>query len=344
MGIDILPKGGRTMYYVGLDIHKKNTQACVKNENGKVISSARFQSDVDHIGVFLDRLGTAKAKIAMEATGFYEFIYDAIEARGYEVVLAHPLKLKALTAGRAKTDRNDAEMLAELLRINAIPCSYVPPKEVRRLRDLTRHRESLMMQSTRMKNKIRAELARLGIVPPKDARSSFSKKFVRWLRSLGNPVVDDHLDILEIPQQKIGKAEKEIEEESQDDEELRLLQTIPGVGHIVASTVKAEVGNLSRFRSAEALASYAGLIPALRQSGERSYSAGMSRHGNSRLRYVLTEAVHVHVMFCEESRLTAFFRRKKEEKGGKKATVATAKKLIEVMYAMALRKEEFHAH
>jgi len=116
MGIDILPKGERTMYYVGLDIHKKNTQACVKNENEKVISSARFQSDVDYIGVFLDRLGTAKAKIAMVATGFYEFIYDAIEACGYEVVLAHPLKLKALTAGRAKTDRNDAEMLAELLR------------------------------------------------------------------------------------------------------------------------------------------------------------------------------------------------------------------------------------
>jgi len=92
------------MYYIGLDIHKKNTQACVKNENGKIISSARFLSDVDHISAFLDRLGTAEAKIVMEATGFYEFIYDAIEARGFEVLLAHPLKLRALTAdGRRRT-------------------------------------------------------------------------------------------------------------------------------------------------------------------------------------------------------------------------------------------------
>jgi len=119
-----IAQGGRTMYYIGLDIHKKNTQACVKNENGKVISSARFLSDVDHIGAFLDRLGKAEAKIVMEATGFYEFIYDAIEARGYDVVLAHPLKLRALTAGRAKTDKNDAEMLAELLRSARYHCAY----------------------------------------------------------------------------------------------------------------------------------------------------------------------------------------------------------------------------
>jgi hypothetical protein len=68
----------------------------------------------------------AEAKAVMETTGFYQHIYEMIEARGYDVVLAHPLKLKALTAGRAKTDHNDAEMLAELLRIDAVPASYVP--------------------------------------------------------------------------------------------------------------------------------------------------------------------------------------------------------------------------
>jgi transposase len=184
------------MYYVGLDIHKKNTQACVKNERGKIVSEASFRSDIPHINSFLDRLGTAEAKMVMEATGFYEFIYDAIEARGYEVLLAHPMKLRALTVGRAKTDKNDAEMLAELLRIGAVPCSYVPSRDIRHLRDITRHRESLTMQSTMMKNKIHAELARRGIAPPPDARSSFSKAFVRWLRTLGITAVDDNLDML----------------------------------------------------------------------------------------------------------------------------------------------------
>ncbi len=104
------------MYYIRLDIHKKNTQACVMDEKRKVIINERFLSEVVAINAFLDRLGSVEAKVVMEATGFYQYIYETVEAKGYDVVLAHPLKLKALTAGRAKTDKNDAEMLAELLR------------------------------------------------------------------------------------------------------------------------------------------------------------------------------------------------------------------------------------
>jgi len=190
------------MNYIGLDIHKKNTQACVKDENGKVLVNERFPSDVVSINAFLDRLGGAEAKVVMEATGFYQYIYETIEARGFEVILAHPLKLKALTAGRAKTDHNDAEMLAELLRIDAIPASYVPPKDIRELRDLTRHRSSLIAESTTLKNKIHAELAMKGTKPPAEARSSFSKNFIIWLRSLGNSMIDDMLDILEVVQER----------------------------------------------------------------------------------------------------------------------------------------------
>jgi transposase len=109
------------MYYIGLDIDKMNTQACVKDETGQIIVNEWFLSNIEAINAFIDRLGTNEAKVVMEATGFYEYIYDVIEARGFNVVLAHPLKLRALTAGRAKNDRNDAEMLAELLRLDAVP-------------------------------------------------------------------------------------------------------------------------------------------------------------------------------------------------------------------------------
>ena len=335
------------MYCIGLDIHKKNTQACVKDESGKVIVNERFLSDVVAIDAFLDRLGiaVAEARIVMEATGFYQYIYDEIEARGFQVVLAHPLKLKALTSGRAKTDRNDAEMLAELLRINAVPESYVPPKDIRELRELTRHRSSLVSESTTLKNKIHAELAMKGAKPPAEARTPFSKKFVGWLRSLNDMMIDDLLDILDVVQRKIKSMDARIEEAARNDEDVRLLETIPGVGHIVATVIKAEVGDLGRFDSADQLASYAGLAPTVRQSGEsKAHVGGMSKRGNPRLRHVLTEAVHVHVMYCEHSRLTAFFRRKKEEKGSKKAVVATAKKLLEVMYVMIVRRQTFQAH
>ena len=319
----------------------------VKDENGKVIVNERFLSDVVAIDAFLDRLGfaVAEAKIVMEATGFYQYIYEAIEARGYHVVLAHPLKLKALTAGRAKTDKNDAEMLAELLRLDAVPESYVPPKEVRELRDLTRHRESLVSEAVTLKNKIHAELARTGIKPPAGVRSPFTKSFVAWLRTLRMTAIDDFLDILEVVQGKIRQVDERIEEAAKEDEDVRLLETIPGVGHVIATSIKAEVGDLGRFRSADHLASYAGLTPAVRQSGERkAVSSYMSKQGNPRLRHMLTEAVHIHVMHCEDSKLTAFFRRKKEEKGTKKAVVAAAKKLLEIMYLMIVRRRPYQAH
>ena len=85
----------------------------MKDESGRAIVNERSPSSVGVINAFLDHLGEAEAQMVMEATGFYEFIYDVIEDRGPKVVLAHPLKLRALTAGRAKNDKNDAEMLAD---------------------------------------------------------------------------------------------------------------------------------------------------------------------------------------------------------------------------------------
>lgn len=344
-GIATKPEARKAMYYIGLDIHKKNTQACVKDEQGKTITNERFLSDAGAINAFLNRLGDVRAKVVMEATGFYQYIYDVIESRGYIVVLANPLRLQALTAGRTKNDENDAETLAELLRINAVPQSFVPPKEIRDLRELTRHRSSLVAESTSLKNKIHAELDRKGTKPPAGMRKPFTKKFTAWLRTLGSAVIDDLLDVLEFVQRKIKEVEKRIAEVAKKDEEIQRLETIPGVGHVVATTVKAETGGLGRFDSSGGLISYAGLAPRTWQSGEKEPRSGrMSKQGNARLRYVLIEAVHVHVMRRKDSQLTLYYNKKKEEKGSGKAAVAAAKKLLEMMYLMTVREQPYHAH
>jgi transposase len=315
------------------------------DENGKVAVNERSFSNVISIGAFFDHLGMTEARVVMEATGFYQYLYEAIESRGYDVTLAHPLKLKAVPTGRVKTDRNDAEMLAELLRIDAVPSSYVPPKDIRALRDLTRHRSSLIAESTTLKNKMHAELARRGAKPPAEVGAAFSKRFIAWLREMRSMMTDDPLDILEIVREKIKRIDERIREEANKDEDIRLLETIPGVGHAVAMTIKAEVGDIGRFRPPDALASYAGLASAMRRSGERkAHIGGMSKQGNPRLRYMLTEAVHVHVMYRKGSKQTSFYEKKKEEKGSRKATVATAKRLLEVMYQMIVHREESHAH
>jgi transposase len=333
------------MNYIGLDIHKKNTQACVKNEKGKVLMNVRFLSDVKEINEFLDVVEeSGPASIVMEATGFCMYIYDIIEARGHDVKVAHPLKVKALTAGRAKTDKNDAEMLAELLRLNAIPESYIPPKELRELRELTRFRQSLVRNSRTIKNQIHAILAMRGIKAPPTLRSSFSKKHVKWLRSLDIVQLDDLLDIMELVESKIEKVDEDIRKICLDDEDVQRLKTIPGIGDVIATSFVAEIGDINRFPSSEKLASYAGLTPIVRQSGEKEWTGPISKHGNATLRYLLVEAAYSHVRYAKDSKLTRFFEMKSQAKGTKKAIVATARKMLEVIFYMLKRGEAYHAH
>lgn len=98
-------------------------------------------------------------------------------------------------------------------------------------------------------------------------------------------MVDDLLDILEMVREKIRRVDERIRDVSDADEDIRLLETIPCVGHVVATTIKAEVGEMGRSESPDALASYAGLAPAVRRSGEkRAHIGGMSKQGNPRFR------------------------------------------------------------
>jgi len=333
------------MNYIGLDIHKKNTQACVKNDMEKVLMNVRFPSDSKDINEFLDKIEPlGAASIVMEATGFCMYIYDIIEARGHDVKVAHPFKVKALTAGRAKTDKNDAEMLAELLRLNAIPESYIPPKELRELRELTRFRQSLVRSSASIKNQVHAILAMRGIKTPPPLRSHFSKKHVKWLRSLEIVQLDDFLDIMALIDTKTAKADEDIGRICHDDEDVQRLKTIPGIGDVTATSFVAEIGDIHRFDSPEKLASYAGLIPIVRQSGEKMWAGPISKRGNATLRYLLIEAAYSHVNSSKESKLTRFFERKSQAKGRKKAIVATSRKMLDVIYYMLKRGEAYHAH
>src|SRR4030042_2093621 len=152
------------MLYIGLDVHKEFCQACVIDERGRALSNERFPSTHESLDVFL--AGIKDAKFVLESTGIWEYIYEGIEDRGFEVVLAHPLKVRAIAEARVKTDKVDAETLAQLLRADLIPRSWVPSRDIRDLRQLVRQRAYLVKQSTSFKNRISAELLRRGVKRP----------------------------------------------------------------------------------------------------------------------------------------------------------------------------------
>ena len=316
------------MLYIGLDVHKEFCQACVMNKSGKVISNERFLSTQEALDSFLDRFD--KAKFVLESTGIWEFIYEGIERRGFEVVLAHPLKVRAIAEARVKTDKVDAQTLAHLLRADLIPRSWVPSKDVRDLRQLVRQRSYLVRQSTSLKNRIHAELLRRGARRPEELKEAFTKKGVGWMRSLRIPTVDSCLCCLENVQGQIEAINGKLLEEFGRRPEARLIATIPGIGFYGALLIHAEIDDIHRFAHPSKLCAYAGLVPSTYASGEYVHHGRITKQGNKWLRWACVEAVYPAIRHDPD--LAVLYARLKTAKGANVAKVAVAKRLLTIAY------------
>jgi transposase len=330
------------MRYIGLDVHKEFCQASVLDDNGKELSNERFSSNIKDLDEFLDRF--TDAKFVLESTGMWDFIYERIEARGFEVTLAHPLKVKAIASAKVKTDKVDARTLAQLLRLDMVPPSYVPPKDVRDLRQLVRQRAYLVQKSTSFKNKVHAELTRRGVRRSDELASPFSARSVDWMRSLGIVTIDSNLDCLEAVQAQIKTLNSRLLDEYHRRPEAQLIATVPGIGYYGALLIWAEIADVKRFVDAEHLCSYAGLTPTVSQSASTCYYGGVSKEGSRYLRWILVESVHVHKRYAPGTQLSRFYSRIERKRGKQKATTATARKLLHIIYWMLRRNEEYHGH
>lgn len=186
------------MKYVGIDLHKRFLVAAVEDERGRPRKPRRFAcQDTEGIRKFFETLRPFQAVI--EASSSYRWLYEMLEPLG-TITLAHPLRLRAIVSGRAKTDKLDAALLAKLLRGGLIPASYVPPRSYHELREITRTRARLSRRKVEARNEIHALLTRANLHVP--FVNAFCKGGRRWiaqaeLGSAGNFVRDELLRRLE---------------------------------------------------------------------------------------------------------------------------------------------------
>ncbi|MGQ9587322.1 MAG: IS110 family transposase [Thermoplasmata archaeon] len=267
-----------TMVYVGLDVHKEICQACVINDSGRVLSNEKFSSAQKDLDRFLARFN--RVKFVLESTGIWELIYEGIERRGFDVVLAHPLKVRSIAEAKVKTDKVDAETLAQLLRTDLIPRSWVPPKDMRDLRQLVRQRAYLVQRATGFKNRIHAELLRRGVRRPEEMKR-FTKKSIDWMRSLGIPTVESCLNCLENIQEQIEYINTQLLDEHNRRPDAQLIATVPGIGFYGALLIHAEIDDIHRFPSPENLCAYAGLVPTVSQSASSVRYEGSARRARA---------------------------------------------------------------
>jgi transposase len=146
------------MNFVGIDLHKKTISLCIVDQERNVLGRKRFYCcDPDRIKAFFDRLGPFQAVV--EATASYEWLVKLIEPAADRVVLAHPKKLRIIAESTRKSDKLDAQVLAEFLALDMIPEAYRPGPRQRGHRVLVRHRHYLRRRLTSVRNKMRRILS-----------------------------------------------------------------------------------------------------------------------------------------------------------------------------------------
>jgi transposase len=325
------------MNFVGIDLHKKTISLCVVDQERTVLDRRRFYcSEPERIVGFFEALGRFQAVV--EATASYEWLVRLIEPAADRVVLAHPKKLRIIAESTRKSDKLDAQVLAEFLALDMIPQAHRPTPRQRAHRALVRHRCYLGRRITSVRNKIRRILSDYNA----DREDLFTKAGLAYLSRL--PVVETDRFLLEQlreewqqHRERLAKIDKQLRQFAADapvaEAEARaVLDTIPGVGAVTVDVVISELGDIDRFRSAKRVCAYAGLVPGQRESAGRRKDLGITKEGSRLLRWALVESAWRLVN--RTKRWRTLFETLAQRRGRKKAIVAVARRLLCVMVAM----------
>jgi len=330
--------------YVGVDVGKSRCRAAMMNQEGKITGEFDFSNDSQ--GIFhLASMLTMDDRVVMESTGAYWLnLYNQLDELHIPVVLANPLQTKAIAHGRIKSDKVDARILAHLLRADLIPECYVPPKEMREIRSLVRHRLSIVKLRSMTKNKVHALVDRNGL--KHEFSDLFGKSAMQWLKSLelsglDRLMLDNYLMHLESLNMQIERVDAEITARATIDKDVRLLLSLTGVSVYTALLIKSEIGSIDRFPSYKKLISWAGLAPSVHQSGNVEYHGNITRQGSRMLRWIMVEAARVAAV--HDSRLRTFYERVRERRGDQKAVVALACKMLKIVWFMLTKREEYES-
>jgi transposase len=255
--------------YVGLDLHKHIVQASLINEEGKRLESHRFACTQESILAFARQRLQPEDQIALEATTNTWAVVALLRPFVARIVVANPLRTRAIAEAKVKTDKIDAEALAQLLRCDYLPAVWQPDQETQQLRELSAQRSGLVADQTRLKNRVRSLLAQRLISAPMPTLFGVAGR--QWLRQAvltptDRVIIDGFLHLLEGLEAEQERIEKRLAEVSYPKEEVRLLMTLPGVGAAAAQALVAALGDWRRFADGDVAASYLGLTPRVHQS------------------------------------------------------------------------------
>ena len=329
------------MWHVGIDLHRETVVIAAVNDMGEAMDPVRIACREREAILRVFRiLGTFRAVI--EASGTYRWLYDLLRPCG-TVVLAHPHRLRAMIQRRSKTDKLDAQLLANLLRINQVPLAYIPPEPYHQLRELVRCRARLGRDLAQVKIKLRAILGRRNLDAPYQV--PFGRRGLAWFRAqdfgpIENLVRDELLGRFEHFSRQMTILDRRLVDVQAEFPQTESLLDIYGIGLFSALVIVAELGEVDRFRWAKQVGAYTGLTSQVHQSGGHCYRGSITRQGSPWLRWILVEAAMKTVR--RDAALKNFYTRVRKRSGAKIARVAAARKLGEICWKRLVRWQREH--
>ena len=357
----------------GADIHKKFLVATILSRNGNK-TTERFGMKLDDILKFKEWVIENNCEqVAVESTGVYWVPIHSVLEDKIEVIVANAYKIKHIP-GR-KTDMRDSEWLAELCLNGMIEPSRIFPKEDRELRTLTRARESLVNNSTQMKNRIHQALESSCIKISSVLSDIFGKSGRHILDGLLEGKRIDEI-LMGIKSKKVKNKEQELREAIKNSldpakvliiqnclelmeeiqkriklldieimsrigkmkEDLEIVMSIPGIAFTSASAILAEIGAVRDFENGEKLAAWCRLTPKVSPSANMLVTGSITKQGSKHIRRMLVQVAHA-ISRTKNSVLKRFFLRIQAKKGTKKAAVALARKLLCILHHLLMNRE-----
>jgi transposase len=324
------------MYYVGLDLHWRQSSLCILDEHGKKVKE---QTIYGHWTEVLGGLAQLDQPfwICYEASNGSGWMYDQMRQLAGRVVVAHPGQLRLIFRSKRKNDRVDAAKLAMLLLMGQVPPVHIPELAIRSWRSLIEFRTRLVQRRAAVKNTIRALLKSVGAQAP---RGLWTGKGQGWLKEWSWPTAGQGLqrDILQEElgelTGKIAKLEKELNRLGKEHPGVRLLRTIPGIGPRTSEAVVAYIDDARRFNRNKAIGAYFGVVPCQDSSAGKDRLGHITCQGAATVRRLVVEASWQAIR--RSPTVKAYFNRivGADPDRRKIALVATGHYLLRVMLAM----------
>ncbi len=336
------------MNYVGVDLHK-NRFTAYHTVNGQY---RNYGTNDIGIASFIEECkrtdGTGAIVVGVESTGNTRYFKRQLEEAGIQVKVINTMRFKVVTESVKKTDKHDAQTIAEFLEKDMLPEAWICSDYSEMLRRLLHVRRQLVKAIVTTKNQVHSILTAYGYA---DARATLQSKRGRHavLDTLASTeiglVVHLLIEMIDSLDEKVKQIEGKIEELVKGDKAIELLQTMPGCGRITAWMIRAYTDDIRRFRSAKHYAAFVGVVPYVHNSNENIRHGKITKHGPELLRTAFVQLVMGmrRIKQVQDYRLMKRYKALQRTKGSGKAIVATARKLTHIVWHILTYNEPFDA-